>query len=90
MVGNDGLGNGGPNGIDLGGDSSPLDADANVQVGEFILPENEDGLEGLEAKGFGLDELDRLAVYFDQTPSLLRECACGGSLFPIVQLSTRE
>ena len=82
IVGDDALGNGLSNGIDLSGETSSLDSDANVEVGEFVLAEDEDGLEGLETEALGLDVLDGLTVDLDQTAALLGESAGGGCLFP--------
>ena len=83
MVSNDGLSDSSTNGVDLSGDSSSLDADADVEVGEFFLSEDEDGLECLQAKGFGLDELDGLTIDLDKSTSLLCESASGCGLFPV-------
>ena len=66
----------------LSGESSPLDADADVEVGEFVLPQDEDGFEGLEAEAFGFDVFDGSAVYFDEAVALFGEGARGGGLFP--------
>jgi hypothetical protein len=63
-------------------ETSSLDSDADVEVGELVFTEDEDGFEGLEAKTFRLDVFDGLAVDLDETTALLGECAGGGGLFP--------
>jgi len=55
MVRHNTLGNRRTNGINLRGDSTTLDADADVEVGEFVLAEDEDWFKGFEAEGFRLD-----------------------------------
>ena len=50
VVGDNGLGNGRSNGVNLGSDTSTLDADANVDIAEPVLSEDQDGLEPLLAK----------------------------------------
>ena len=84
VVSNDALGDGRPDGVHLGRHTSSLHSDANVKVGELVLSEDEDRLEGLESEAFGLDELDRLTIDLDQAASLLGEGASGGGLLPVV------
>jgi len=85
MVGNDGLSNGGTDGIDLGRHTAALHADSDVKVGELILSEDKDGLEGLESEGLGLDELNGLAIDLDEATALLGKSASSGRLFPEVK-----
>ncbi len=82
MVSYDSLSNSSTDSVDLSGDSSSLDADTDIEVSEFFLSKDEDGLEGLQTEGFGLDELDGLTVDLDESTSLLCESASGGGLFP--------
>ena len=83
VVGHDTLGNGGADGVNLGGDTSSLDADADVEVAELFLSANEDGFKDLEAHGSGLDEFDGLAIDLDQTAALLGKGHCGGILLSV-------
>ena len=55
MICNNGLGNGSTNGIDLCSCSTSLYTNTDIEIGEFLLSENEDWFECFEAKGFGLD-----------------------------------
>jgi hypothetical protein len=82
IVGNDTLRNGRSNSVNLCRETSSLDSDADVEVGELVFAEDKDGFEGLEAKTFRLDVFDGLAVDLDETAALLGECAGGGGLFP--------
>lgn len=82
MVGNDGLGNGGADGIDLGSHTTTLYADADIEVSELVLTKDKDGLEGLEPEGLGLNELNGLAIDLDEAAALLGEGACCRRLFP--------
>jgi hypothetical protein len=66
VVGDEGLGDGLTNGVDLGGVATTGDADADVQVGELVEADNEEGLVDLEAQDLGLNELQRAAVDLDQ------------------------
>lgn len=85
MVCNDSLSNSSTDSINLSGDSSSLDANTDIEVGEFILSKDEDGLECLQAKGFGLDKLNGLTIDLDKSTSLLGESASGGGLFPVIE-----
>jgi len=85
MVGNDGLSDGGTDGIDLGRHTATLYADADVKVGELLLSEDKDRLEGLESEGLGLNELNGLAIDLDEATALLGKSASSGRLFPEVK-----
>ena len=85
MVGNDGLSNGGTDGINLGRHTATLYADADVKVGELLLSEDKDGLEGLESERLGLDKLNGLAIDLDEATALLGKSASSGRLFPEVK-----
>lgn len=84
MVGDDRLGNGGTNGVDLGGNSSTLDPNTDIEVRELVLSENQHRLKDLEAERLWLDVLNGLSVDLDQTTALLGECTSGGGLFPVI------
>ena len=82
VVSDDGLGNGRSDSVDLGSHTSSLDADTDVKVCKLVLSKDKNGLECLQAKGFGLDILNGLSIDLDETTSLLGECASGGGLLP--------
>lgn len=82
MVGNDRLGNGGTNGIDLCRDTSTLDSDTDIESREFVLSNNQDRLENLQTKDLGLDVLNWLSIDLDQSPALLSKGNSGSRLLP--------
>lgn len=82
MVGNDCFGNGGADGIDLGGHTTTLYTDTDIKVGELVLTKNKDRLEGLESKGLGLDKLNGLSINLDEATALLGKGTCSCRLFP--------
>jgi len=84
VVGDDGLGDGCSDSVDLSGDTSSLDSDANIEVGELVLSEDKNRFEDLQPHNFGLDILDRLTIDLDETPSLFGKRDSGGRLFPVV------
>ena len=84
MVGDNGLGNGCSDSVDLSSDTSTLDSDANIEVGELVLSEDKNRFENLQPHNLGLDVLDRLTIDLDETPSLFGKCDSGGRLFPVV------
>lgn len=61
-IGNNRLCDGLADGIDLRRVSSSSDADADVDVGEVLEPDDQERLIHLEAQDFWLDEVQRLAV----------------------------
>lgn len=71
VVGDNGLGDGLTNGVDLGGVSTTLDADADVDGTKSILSGNENGLVDLEAEDLRLEEVDGGAVDVDEATALL-------------------
>ena len=85
VVCNNRLGNGGTDSIDLRSDTSTLDTDADIKVGELVLSNNQDGLEDLEAEDLRLDVLNRLTIDLDETTTLLCECNSSCCLFPVIQ-----
>lgn len=80
VVGDEGLGNGLTDGVDLRGVTTAGDADANVNVGKLVEADDEDGLVDLEAENLGLDELKRAAVDLDETLAGLAVGDGGGRL----------
>ena len=82
MVRDDGLGDGCSDGVDLCGDTSTLDSDSDIEVGELVLSEDKDRFEDLQSHDLGLDVLNRLSINLDETPSLFSEGNGGGRLFP--------
>jgi hypothetical protein len=67
VVGNEGLRYALADGIDLGSVATTGNADADVDVGELVEAENEEGLVDLEAEDLGLNKVERAAVDLDQT-----------------------
>jgi len=49
-------------GIDLGCVTSTADPDTDIDVGELVETNNEEGFVDLESQDFGLDEVERLSV----------------------------
>lgn len=66
VVRNDALGDGLADGVDLRGVAAAGDAHADVDCGEFVEPDDEEGLVYFEAEDFGLDEVERGAVDFNE------------------------
>jgi hypothetical protein len=71
VVGDNGLGNGLTDGVDLRCVSTTSNSDADIDVGELLETDNQEGFVDLESKDFGLDEVERLSVNFDQALSSL-------------------
>lgn len=90
MVGHNRFGNGRSNGVNLCGNSTTLDADANIKVGELLLTNNQDGFKHLESELFWLNVFNWLTIDLDQTAALLGESASSGSLFPVVNKGTER
>ena len=62
VVGDEGLGEGLPDAVDLAGVSAALDPDADVDVGEAVLAQEKDRLLQLVLQGSGLHQLQWPAV----------------------------
>ena len=62
--------------IDLRDITTTTDADADVDILEDLVAEDEDGLEDLEAEELRLDELDGAAVDADEALALLADGNC--------------
>mmetsp|Transcript_20441 Transcript_20441/g.60315 ORF Transcript_20441/g.60315 Transcript_20441/m.60315 type:complete len:242 (+) Transcript_20441:646-1371(+) len=70
VVGDDGLSNGLPDGVDLRRVAAALDADPNVDAGKALAAQQQDGLVHLELQHLWLDKLDRHAIDLHQTTPL--------------------
>lgn len=71
VEGNERLGDGLAHGVHLGDVATTAHADADVQVGEALAAEEQHGLEGLEAEGLRLQQLDGRAVDADEAAAAL-------------------
>jgi hypothetical protein len=71
VVGDDGLADRLADGVNLGDVATTADADADVDVGETGLAEEEDRLVHLDAEDLRLEELERLAVHLNEAASAL-------------------
>ena len=67
VVGNDGLRDGLTDGIDLGSVSTTSNSDTDVDVGELVEANDQEGFVDLESQDLGLDEVERLSVDLDQS-----------------------
>lgn len=65
--------------VDLGGVTTALYTDADVDGLEGVLADDEDGLVDLEAEDLWLEEVDGRAVYFDEALAFagVGDCRCG-------------
>jgi hypothetical protein len=79
VVGNDGLRDGLTDGVDLGSVSTTSNSDTNVDVGELVETNDQEGFVDLESQDLGLDEVERLSVDLNESLSCL---------FPPCQYST--
>lgn len=81
MIGNDGLGKGLADSIDLRSVTTTLDTDADINVGEALLAQDEDRLKDLQAEDLGLDQLQGNTINTNQTlASLAMSDGSGGFL----------
>ena len=71
VVGDNGLGDGLTDGVDLRCVSTASNSDADIDVGKLLETDNQEGFIDLESKDFGLDEVEGLSVNFDQALSSL-------------------
>ena len=71
VVGDNGLGNSLTDGVDLRCVSTASNSDADIDVGELLKTDDQEGFVDLESKDLGLDEVERLSVNFDQALSSL-------------------
>lgn len=80
VVGDEGLCDGLTDGVDLGSVTTARDADADVDVGELVETNDQDGLVDLEAQDLGLDQAKGTTVDLDQTTASLAVGDGGGRL----------
>jgi hypothetical protein len=71
VVGDNGLGDGLTDGVDLRCVSTTSNSDADIDVGELLETDDQEGFVDLESKDLGLDEVEGLSVNFDQALSSL-------------------
>ena len=71
VVGDNGLGDGLTDGVDLRCVSTASNSDTDIDVGELLKTDDQEGFVDLESKDFGLDEVEGLSVNFDQALSSL-------------------
>ena len=71
IVGDDGLGDGLTDGVNLGSVSTTSYSDADVDTGEFVEADDQEGFVDLESQDLGLDEVERLSVDFNESLSCL-------------------
>lgn len=81
VVSHDGLGQGLPDGVDLAHTSAALDADPDVDLGEPVLAEQQNGLLQFELQRLGLNLIQRLAVDPEDALSALAISHGGRGLF---------
>ena len=82
VVGDDALGNGRSNGVNLTGDTTALDADSNIKIAEFVLANDKDRFKDLQAKSFWFDIFNGLTVHLDEPAALLGKGDGRSGLFP--------
>ena len=70
VEGEEGLGDGLADGEDLVGLTTTLDSHSDVDVFKLVASDEEDGLEDLESKGFGLNKAESLSVNSDGASAL--------------------
>ena len=80
VVGDESFCDGLTDSVDLGDVTTTLHSDADVDAGEGLLADDEDGLVDLVAEDFGFDELDGGAVDADEASALTSVGDGGGSL----------
>ena len=76
VVGNDGLGNGLTDSVNLGSVSTASNSDADVDTSELVETDDQEGFVDLESQDLGLDEVEGLSVDLNEPLSCL---------FPICQ-----
>ena len=82
VVSDDALGNGRSNGVNLTGNTTALDADPNVEIGEFVLANDQDWFKNLQAKSFWFNIFNRLTIHLDESAALLGKGDGRRGLFP--------
>jgi len=79
VVGDNGLGDGLTDGVDLRDVTTPRDAHADVDVRKLLETNDQERFINLEAEHLGLDKVQGLSVDLDQTFSGSAMCDSGGS-----------
>ena len=70
IVGEEGLGDGLTHGEHLVAGTTTLNSDSDVDVFKLVTTDEEDGLEGLNSEGLGLNKAESLAVDSDGASAL--------------------
>lgn len=87
VVCDDSLGDGLSDSVHLGNVSTTLDANPDVNGGEFVFADDEDGLVDLIAEDLRPDEVDGGAVNTDETAALASVGDSGGGLSDLQKVS---
>lgn len=88
VVGNKGLGNGLTDGINLGGVTTTVDTDTDVDVGELVKTNDEERLVDLKSEDLWLNEGKRRSVDLDETTAGLAVGDGSGRLLLAEALNT--
>ncbi len=78
VVGEQTLGDGLSDGVDLRGVTTASDSDSHVDLGEVFLAQKEDGLESLNSESRGIEMIEGYTVDSDHTSTGLNECNSDG------------
>ena len=75
VVGDNGLGDGLTDGVDLRCVSTASNSDADIDVGELLKTDDQEGFVDLESQDLGLNQVQRLSVDLDESfTSLFPSC----------------
>lgn len=75
VIGDNGLRDSLSDGVDLGSMSTTGNPDSDIDVGELVETNNEEGFVDLESQDLGLDQVERLSVDLDESlTSLIPSC----------------
>jgi len=88
VVGDNGLGDGLTDGVDLRCVSTTSHSDADIDVGELLETDDEEGFVDLESEDLRLDEVERLSVHLNQSFSGPAVCYRSSSLLLAEALNT--
>jgi hypothetical protein len=80
VVGDQGLGDGLSDGVDLGNVSTTANSHTDINIGELVKANNEERLVDLEAEDLRLDKLERSSIDLDETTAGLAVGNGGGRL----------
>jgi len=84
VVGDNGLGDGLTDGVNLRCVSTTSDSDADIDVGELLEANNEEGLVDLESEDLRLDEVERFSInLYKALPRLYPSCQHILPSFPV-------